>query len=80
MKPVVDLDDEIGKTVGRVPRRTAAEFVDYMAREFESLGLKLPYPKGLYRFKTFEEANAWEWKHMMEAAKKKFRARRNQGT
>ena len=57
-----------------------AEALERMVREFDSLGLKLPYPKGVYRFKTFAEAEAWEWKHMMEAAKKKFRARRNLGT
>ena len=38
--------------------------------QFHAMGLKLPYPKGVYRFKTHEEANAWEWNHMMEAAKK----------
>ena len=37
-------------------------------------------PEGVYRFKTFEEANQWDWDHMMEAAKKKFRDRLNSRT
>ena len=52
----------------------------WMAAQFRAMGLKLPYPKGVYRFKTHEEANEWEWNHMMEAAKKKFRERRNSQT
>jgi hypothetical protein len=68
------------KMVRKVPRRSFAEAVDRMVAEFHSLGMKLPYPRGVYRFKTFEEAHAWEWSHMMEAAKKRFRVRRPSGT
>ena len=75
MEPIVNLEEQPGKVVGKIPRRTHVEALARMIQEFHSLGLKLPYPKGVYRFKTFEESNAWEWKHMMEAAKKKFRAR-----
>jgi hypothetical protein len=80
MDPIVNLEETPGKVVGKIPRRTAAEFMDHMARQFKAMGLKLPYPKGVYRFKTFEEANEWEWKHMMAAAKKKFRDRQTPGT
>ena len=52
-------------------RRTPAEAVDWLVRQFHAMGLKLPYPKGVYRFKTFEEANEWEWKHTIEAAVKR---------
>ena len=37
------------------------------------MGLKLPYPKGVYRFKTFEEADEWETRHRIEAAVKRSR-------
>ena len=75
MEPIVNLQETPGKTVGKIKRRSFAEAVDWMAAQVQAMGLKLPYPKGVYRFKTHEEANEWEWKHMMEAAKKKFRAR-----
>jgi len=80
MEPMVNLEEKIGKMVGKIPRRTPAEAIDRMVRQFHGMGLKLPYPKGVYRFKTFEEADAWAWKHMMEAARKKFRARHNPPT
>ena len=68
MEPIVNLEEKIGKMVGKNPQRTPAEFLERMAREFDSLDLKLPYPKGVYRFKTFEEADAWEMKHRIAAA------------
>ena len=80
MEPIVNLEETPGKVVGRIPRRSPAEFLERMRKLLQSMGLRLPFPKGVYRFKTFEEANAWEWKHMMEAAKKKFRARRTSAT
>jgi len=39
------------------------------------MGLKLPYPKGVYRFKTFEEADEWQKQHMIAAAVKRYRDR-----
>lgn len=80
MDPIVNLEETPGKVVGKIKRRTPAEAVAWMAAQFRAMGLKLPYPKGVYRFKTHEEANEWEWNHMMEAAKKKFRERRNSQT
>ena len=76
MEPIVNLEETPGKVVGKIPRRTPADAIDRMVHEFHSLGLKLPFPKGVYRFKTFEEADEWETKHMLEAAKKSFHARR----
>ena len=74
MEPIVNLDETIGKMVGKIQQHTLSQAQDHMVRQFLGMGLKLPYPKGVYRFKTFEEADAWEWKHMMEAAKKKLQA------
>lgn len=73
MEPIVNLEERPGKVVGKVKRRTPAEAVEWMVKQFHSMGLKLPYPKGVYRFKTFEEANEWEMKHQIAAALKRLR-------
>ena len=80
MDPIVNLEEKPGKVVGKVRRRTPAQTLDWLVAQFHAMGLKLPYPKGVYRFKTFEEANQWDWDHIMEAAKKKFRDRLNSRT
>jgi len=80
MDPIVNLQEKPGKVVGRIRRRSPAQTLDWLVAQFHAMGLKLPYPKGVYRFKTFEEANAWDWNHIMEAAKKKFRDRPNSRT
>ena len=80
MDPNVNLQEKPGKVVGNIRRRPPAQTLDWLVAQFHAMGLKLPYPKGVYRFKTFEEANAWDWDHIMEAAKKKFRDRRNSRT
>jgi len=80
MDPIVNLHEQPGKVVGRIRRRPRAQTLGWLVVEFHAMGLKLPYPKGVYWFKTFEEANAWDWDHIMEAAKKKFRDRRNSRT
>lgn len=72
-KQISSLEEPPGKTVGRVPQRPPGEFLQRMADLFHAMGLKLPYPKGVYRFKTFEEANAWEMKHQIAAAVKRLR-------
>ena len=73
MEPIVNLEETPGKMVGKIKRRTPAEAVEWMVRQFHAMGLKLPYPKGVYRFKTFEEANEWERKHEIAAAVKRLR-------
>jgi hypothetical protein len=75
MEPVVNLEEKIGKMVGKIPRRSPGEFLELMAGRFRSFGLHLPFPKGVYRFKTFEEADAWEMKHRIAAAVKRLRDR-----
>src|SRR5438445_1903413 len=59
MDPIVNLQEKPGKVVGRIRRRPPAQTLDWLVAQFHAMGLKLPYPKGVYRFKTFEEANAW---------------------
>lgn len=72
MKPIVNLEETPGKVVGRVRPIRYDSLVD-MA---EGIMSRLPYPKGVYRFRTFEEANAWKNQHILQAALKKSRARR----
>lgn len=67
------MDDIPAKVVGRPKRLTPGEFLDRMASRFEEMGVSLPFPKGVYRFKTFEEADAWEMKHRVAAAVKRLR-------
>ena len=80
MEPVVNLEEQPGKVVGKPRRLSFGQFLAQMAQRCRSLGVKLPYPKGVYRFETFEEANAWEWNHMMAAAKKRSLARHSSRT
>lgn len=66
MHPVVNIDEQIGKTVGR--RKAGDPLVvapgdRARKREMQRAGFFPRFPRGVYRFKTFEEADAW----MMEA-------------
>ena len=73
MKPTVNLEETHGKVVGRINKRPAGEVLDRMVARFHAMGLQLPFPKGVFRFKTFEEADAWETKHRIAAAVKRLR-------
>jgi hypothetical protein len=57
MDPLVNLEEKPGKVVGKIPRRSPAQSLDWIAAQFHAMGLKLSFPKRVYRFKTFEEAN-----------------------
>lgn len=65
-KPIVNLEETPGKTVGR--RRPMADpLLGYMrsvdeAREWKRAFGTPRIPKGLYRFKSHEEADAWLWR------------------
>ena len=67
MRPLVNLDERIGKVVGR-RRAPAASLTVAGAQRTEdarawqrALG-GLPIKKGVYRFRTHEEADAWLWR------------------
>jgi hypothetical protein len=78
MQPISNLEEDFGKIVGK---RTA-DVADYddLAAQGEKIVRRLPFPKGVYRFKTHEEADAWLEKHMMEAALKKARGLQSKPT
>lgn len=74
MKTVVNLEETPGKVVGRIRERSPGEAIDWMVRQARALGWeRLPYPKGLFRFKTFEEADEWQIQHQIAAAVKQRR-------
>jgi hypothetical protein len=77
-KPIVNLEEKIGKTVGANYGQLSSytRLVDLA----ESLMPRLPFPKGVYRFSSFEEANAWTDHYILQAARKKHRGRHDQQT
>lgn len=67
--PIINVEEQIGKTVGRIPG--GAPDYDRLAASAEALMPRLPFPKGVYRFRTFEEADSWTEQHILQAARKK---------
>ena len=76
MKPIINLEETPGKTVGR---RTPFDY-DRLVETSAALMPRLPFPKGVYRFKTHEEADAWMDHYILQAALKKARARQKSPT
>ena len=67
MHPVVNIDEKIGKTVGR---RKIKDSLVYglglqksLARIREEVGFPR-FPKGVFKFRSFEEADAWMMHYM----------------
>jgi hypothetical protein len=64
MHPVINLEETIGKTVGRrtLPSRSA----DYGLALQVSLGqlFEPRFPKGVFRFHSHEEADQWMMDHL----------------
>lgn len=69
MANVVNLEEKVGKTVGR-DRDDEDPWVAYrrISAHARLLRPRLPYPRGVFRFKTLEEAHEWQQKHMLAAA------------
>lgn len=78
MQPIVNLEEQPGKVVGR-PEALAGDH-DRLVRNAAALMPRLPYPKGVFRFRTHEEADAWTNEHILRAALLKARARRDATT
>lgn len=71
--PIVNVEETPGKVVGR--NFVAVADYDRLVDNAESLMPRLPYPKGVFRFLTHEDADAWTEHHILQAALKKARAR-----
>ena len=68
MKPIINLEENIGKTVGRrTAPRDALRYGFGVQRTGVELGkaLKVRFvPRGVFRFHSHEEADAWMMKHI----------------
>lgn len=71
---VLNLEETAGKTVGN--NVAGAADYDRLVDAAESMMPRLPFPKGVHRFRSFEEADAWMEQHILRAAKN--RARRGE--
>jgi hypothetical protein len=72
-RPMVNLEETFGKIVGK--NISGAADYDRLVDAAEQLMPALPFPKGVYRFRSFEEADRWTQHHILKAARKKNRAR-----
>ena len=78
MKPLVNLVN-LEETPGKVVGRSRPIQYDSLVDLAEGLMPRLPYPKGVYRFRTFEEADSWKSQHQLQVAVTKSRVRRASG-
>jgi hypothetical protein len=67
MKPLVNLEERIGKVVGRRSPAPNTLELTKAQRKSDSIAWRkakqgLGVPKGVYRFKTHEEADEWLWR------------------
>jgi hypothetical protein len=67
-----NLEEPFAKVVGTRTNRNPAAAYDAMIARVKSFARPLPYPKGVYRFKTFEEADAWSEKYRLQEAASNF--------
>lgn len=71
MKPLINLQDPIGRTVGRrrPPSGLAAEttYTPADARDWQRAFRTPGIPRGVYRFASHEEADAWLMKMLTRA-------------
>ena len=67
MHPVVNIDDQVGKVVGKRANLTQENYIDYAMSLQNSLrGFPQPkIPKGVFRFKTHEDADQWLMDHLI---------------
>ena len=74
MEPIINLDEPIGKTVGR--RKPSADAFERGMQLQKTAGDLMAafgfggLPKGVFRFNTFEEADEWEMKNRIRRRKK----------
>jgi hypothetical protein len=67
MHPMVNIDEKIGKTVGRrrvVDPMIVAPGDRARKREMQKAGFFPRFPKGVFKFRSFEKADAWMMHHM----------------
>jgi hypothetical protein len=71
-EPTINLDELIGKRVGHPGPASPEEAHARLLRTARPItGGMTQYPRGVFRFKTHEEANEWTRKHIRKAAKRR---------
>lgn len=64
MEPIINHDEFIGKTVGRrAAPRDSLKYALGLQRVVNEFG-GLRVPRGVFRFRTYEEADAWLMGHL----------------
>ena len=67
MHPVVNIDEMIGKTVGRRRIKDSLEYgfglQESLARIREDASSPR-FPRGVFKFRSFEEADAWTMRYL----------------
>jgi len=66
VKPIINLEETIGKTVGR--RGAPADSLKYalgLQKMFGHTTWRSPIRRGVYRFHTHEEADAWMMNYLV---------------
>ena len=67
MHPVVNIEEEIGKTVGRRRIKDSLEYGFGLQESLARIREDVPmprFPKGVFKFRSFEEADAWTMRHL----------------
>lgn len=62
MYPVVNIDEKIGKTVGRRQIKDSLVYGFGLQKSLARIREEAPFPrfpKGVFKFRSFEEADAW---------------------
>ncbi len=72
MKPIINMEEQPGRTVGtRMPPAdafAAAMRLQESTAEYAASFGHLPLPKGVFRFRTHEEADAWMMRELARRA------------
>lgn len=66
VKPIINLDDPVGKTVGR--RLAPADSLKYglgLQKSLAQISWRSPIRRGVYRFQSFEEADTWMMNYLV---------------
>jgi len=67
MHPVVNIEEDIGKTVGRRRIEDSLEYGFGLQESLARIRENAPmprFPKGVFKFRSFEEADAWTMRHL----------------
>ena len=67
MKGVVNIEENIGKTVGRRRITDSLEYGLGLQKSLARIREESPFPrfpKGVFKFRSFEEADAWTMRYL----------------